>query len=173
MLKLKTALTASRLRELLDYDHATGHLLWKVARSWNAREHDVAGVVDASRGYRKIKIEGARHLAHRLVWLHVHGTWPAGLIDHINGRRDDNRIENLREATRQCNAANSKRSKNNSSGFKGVSWHRSDRKWRATISVCGRQIFLGNFETKEYAHAAYLNAASRHFGDYASTGLAS
>lgn len=164
------ALTADRLHQLLDYDPTTGVFRWKVDRSWSAVAGALAGVLDHSRGYIKIEIDGVKYAAHRLAWLYVHGAWPLGLIDHANGERNDNRIENLREATRQGNAANSRLYKNNTSGLKGAHWSKKDRAWRAQICIHGRTKYLGSFQTREEAHAAYQNAASAEFGDFASSG---
>jgi hypothetical protein len=163
-------LTAERLRDLLSYDAETGIFTWRVAVSHNVHAGAVAGTIDKSRGYRKISIGDVRYLSHRLAWLYVHGVWPTDLIDHANGVRDDNRLANLREATRRGNAANSRLSSNNTSGLKGVRWHKRDRKWHAQINVGGRTVYLGSFNTKEAGHQAYMDAARQQHGEFASDG---
>lgn len=88
-------------------------------------------------------------------------------IDHINGNRLDNRKENLRICTSQQNQFNLKRRINNTSGYKGVSWHKKDKKWRARIKADNKYIFLGNFDSKNKAAKAYDTAAKQYFGEYA------
>jgi len=95
------------------------------------------------------------------------GRDPKGGIDHVNGRKYDNRLVNLREATRQQNAANSKKRKHNTSGFKGVYWIERTRRWRASIHKDRKHIHIGYFDKPEEAHAAYCKAAQRHFGKFA------
>ena len=90
-------LTAARLRELLQYDPETGVFTRLVKTSNGIKVGDVAGTADA-RGYILIRVDGWLHLAHRLAWLHMTCEWPKGMIDHINGVRDDNRWSNLRRA---------------------------------------------------------------------------
>lgn len=92
---------------------------------------------------------------------------PEGVdVDHINGNGLDNRYENLRLATRQQNIANKRMSKNNTSGYKGVSWCKSKQKWRAVVKVCGSQLNLGYFDSPELAHQVYLRYAKIAFGDF-------
>jgi len=110
-------------------------------------------------GYISISINRNRYLAHRLAWLYENGDWPKQDIDHINGNRSDNRIENLRDVSHQVNCQN-KRSigKQNTSGFLGVNWRKDRQKWRAVISTRRKQKFLGFFDTAQEAHQAYLIA---------------
>lgn len=152
-----------RLRELLDYDVETGRFVWRQANK-RVKAGTVAGYV-GSDGYVRIRASGTRFLAHRLAWFYVHGTWPAGEIDHINGDRSDNRIANLRDATTSINQQNQRqaRTNNRSSGLLGVTRKRS--KWQAQIETNGRNVFLGCYSTKEDAHLAYLKAKrERHDG---------
>jgi hypothetical protein len=93
----------------------------------------------------------------------VYGEWPTDLIDHANGDPSDNRLCNLREANRATNAANARRPRDNTSGFKGVSWAKSARKWRATLA--GKHI--GIYDTKEDAASAYARAAKELHGEFA------
>jgi len=95
------------------------------------------------------------------------GTFPKKAIDHRDGDRTNNRFSNLREATMAQNAGNSKKSKNNISGFKGVSWHREQGKWRAEISCQNKRYWLGFFTSALEAHQAYAEASRRLFGDFA------
>jgi hypothetical protein len=156
----KADLTAQRLRELLDYDPATGIFTWRVYRGWNAQQGDVAGSVDRS-GYRVFFFaKHGRQAGGRLAWLHVHGRWPNGVIDHINGMVDDNRIANLRDVTHAQNLQNIKRHRPcNESGFLGVTTSKNPNGGFAATIECNKQRhYLGFFKTPEEAHAAYLKA---------------
>jgi hypothetical protein len=159
-------ITAERLRELLNYDPATGQFTWLVKPSPRIRVGGVAGH-ERPDGYRQIGLDRRLYLTHRLVWLYMTGEWPLDQIDHINGDRADNRWLNLRPATCSQNKANSGAARNNTSGFKGVSWHSRWLKWRTNITVNGRQRSLGYFDCPAEAHEAYVRAAEKHFGKFA------
>jgi hypothetical protein len=106
-------------------------------------------------------------LAHRLAWYFVFGEFPEQHIDHINGDKTDNRIQNLRLANPAQNSWNMRKSVRNTSGFKGVSWDEKNRLWCAQIQTHGKNKKLGRFSTKELAHAAYIDAAKKLHGDFA------
>jgi hypothetical protein len=112
-------------------------------------------------------ISGERLLAHRVIWAIVYGRWPRDQIDHINGVKDDNRLANLREATAVTNQRNQKRHSDKAPLPKGVSAYANCGTFRARIVVNGKSIFLGTFPTAEEAHAAYVAAARRYFGEFA------
>jgi hypothetical protein len=163
---MMTELTAERLREVLNYDPATGVFTWLVRTARCRRIGEVAGC--GKNGYHQIGIDRRRYRAHRLAWLYMTGEWPAQEIDHINGDPSDNRITNLRPATSSQNKTNSRRRSDNNSGYKGVSFDRSRQKWQARISVAGRSARrLGRFDCPVAAHAAYVAAAEKHFGEFA------
>lgn len=110
-------------------------------------------------GYVSVSINGTKYLYHRLVYLLKTGSLPPKNydIDHINGDRSDNRFENLRAVTRSENNFNQRlASKNNKSGYLGVSLHRSSGLFRATIFVEYKQKCIGYFKTAEEAYTAYL-----------------
>ena len=142
-------LTQERLKELLDYDPATGVFVWKVPKARPVKAGNKAGYSESD-GYISIQIDRKRYKAHRLVWLHVYGRWPKEEIDHINRIRGDNRLENLREVTRQ--------QQNFNVGAKGYSWNKRDRKWQSSIGFNGKLKNLGYYDTEEEASAAYLAA---------------
>lgn len=154
-------ITAEFVRELFHYDPETGVFTRRVTRQGM---HGKAGNIAGTRkpnGYVSISILGANYRAHRLAWLYVHGTWPAGQIDHINRVRSDNRIANLRSVACAENIQNRDRQGNNASGFKGVFRAKGNRRWTAQITANGVQMHLGTYETAEAAHAAYCAAAAR------------
>lgn len=152
--------TAERLRELLDYNPATGIFKWRLTCA-TRRKGLVAG--SRHRGwYWVIRVDKRGYLAHRLAWLYVNGRWPVDQIDHVNGIRFDNRIVNLREATSSQNRQNRKPKV---AGLRGI--QKSYKKWRARINVNGKCLWLGSFSTQEAAASAYREAAIKHFGKFA------
>ena len=158
-------LTQERLREVLAYDPATGILTWKVGTS-RGRVGAQAGVT-TKLGYRYVAVDARKYLAHRLAWLHYHGKWPNKELDHINGNRDDNRIANLREANKYQNAHNSPRAVG-ATGYRGV--RQKGRRFQAIITARNRRISLGWFATAEEAHAAYVEGARKHHGEFVNGG---
>ncbi len=157
-----------RLKEVLDYDHYTGEFKWKVCLSNSALVGAVAGVVSGN-GYRYITFDKHKHLAHRLAWFYVHGRWPEGTIDHINGKRADNRFINLREATVSENAMNTTVRAANKSGVPGVSWDKSKNGWVASITVQGKQI-KRRFKNFDDAVQCRMDLLKEHFGGFANPG---
>lgn len=157
-----TELTAARLRDLLAYDPETGSLTRLTTNNRGQNIGDPAGSIHHS-GYMEVMVDRKNYRYHRVVWLHVHGTWPAGDIDHINGVKTDNRIANLRDVPEQINMQNEKRvRKNNASGFMGVHWRADRQRWVATVKVNGRAKRLGSFKTPEEAEFAYLEGKRNH-----------
>src|SRR5574343_1088335 len=156
-------LTPERLRELLSYDPETGVFRWKTTKPRSsARPGDIAGSVD--NGYRFISVDRARHCAHRLAWLYVYGEMPRRMIDHIDGNRGNNAIENLRDVSRSVNGQNQKRAQShNALGMLGVTRLAGSRRrpYQAYITVGGKPKYLGVFATADEAGAAYIDAKRR------------
>lgn len=153
---MKAQPTAARVRELFDYDADTGELRWKVRTSKRIRVGDVAGSRHGA-GYVQVNVDGNNYLAHRVIWLFVHGEWPQEDIDHINGSRTDNRIVNLRDVSRMVNMENLRApTSRNTSGYLGVSWSQKDGRWVSHITHAGRVQHIGAFLSKEDAYEAYL-----------------
>lgn len=125
-----------------------------------------AGTQSAS-GYCMLSIDGIQYQAHRIAWAMHYSEQPPEVIDHINGNRLDNRIENLRQATTSLNAANCGRRAHNTSGFKGVSKCKQTGLWAAGITVRGKRTNLGRYSTPEEAHAVWLSAATEAHGEFA------
>lgn len=152
-------LTAERLREVLHYNPDTGVFTWVRPP---LRGHVKPGMVAASRvsnGYLRVKIDTQPYLLHRLAWFWVHGEWPV-IIDHLNGKPDDNRIANLRNVDHRINMQNKHIAASNSTtGLLGAGAHAGG--WRATIRFEGRNIHLGRFKSAEEAHEFYLKVKRR------------
>jgi len=159
-------LTAEYLRSILHYDQETGIFTWKVSPSTKVKVGDVAGSPDGH-GYLQIGIQSRPHKAHRLAWLYVYGSWPKDQIDHINRKRSDNRIYNLREVTNKQNGQNAGKYSHNTSGHPGVSWHKRDSRWVAQIMHNQKQIHLGYFASLEEAIAARKAAEKLYWADTA------
>lgn len=152
-------LTAEALRSRLAYDETSG--LFTRVTTTNAR-HRIGGLAGTlhSKGYWVIGIDGKNYKAHRLAWLYVHGEWPAGEIDHINGDKRDNRIANLRVATRSENTTNRFRARSdNRLGVLGVT--QIGNRYIARF----KDRYLGIFKTIDEAHSAYM--AARLQGEHA------
>lgn len=153
----KTELTAERLREVLNYDPETGVFTWLIRSANCIQIGDVAGGAVTS-GHLMIRVDGVRYSAHRLAWLYVYGYWPTEQTDHVNGIRNDNRIANLREATRYENSQNRGITKGRGPFSMGTSYRKDLQKWSSHIRVNKKLKSLGHYATQEEAHMAYVAA---------------
>lgn len=145
---------------MFHYDHESGEIR-------SIKGHRIDNSIDQE-GYRRVSLwiggKTNGYKAHRLAWLSTYGSWPTGDIDHINGVRHDNRIENLRDVDRRTNSQNQKKatSRNKTSGVLGVSWDKEKQKWAAFITINGKSCRLGRFDTVQEASDAYLEAKRQH-----------
>jgi hypothetical protein len=146
-----------KLNEMFAYD--CGHVIRKTDVNYRAKAGDVVGTVDRTTGYVRVNFDGKVAHLHRLVWALVHGEEPQGFIDHINGDRADNRVENLRVVDNSINMQNIRRARiDSSTGILGAS-PCSDGRYVARIRVpSGSYRSLGRFSTAEEAGDAYLKA---------------
>jgi hypothetical protein len=158
-------MTQSELKERLFYCKDSGEFRWLISHG-GIRQSKVAGTLNKNTGYILISFKNKSYLSHRLAWLYVTGEWPKNQIDHINGIRDDNRFCNLREATNQQNLFNLSISSKNKSGFKGVDFHKSTKKWRAQIRINGKKVTLGIYDSPELASDVYKNKAKEIHGNF-------
>ena len=166
------------LRKLLRYEPETGKLFWRergvdvfsssghggrraAALRWNARFANAEAMTEVRDGYLRGKIFGKKVSAHRVIWAMQTGDWPDDQIDHINGIRDDNRWENLREATSRQNSWNSMPTRPNKTGFLGVTYDRRSGKYTARIIYT-----IGPFSTPEEASSAYIDAKKAICGKF-------
>ena len=150
-------LTQELLKEWVQYNHETGIFTWKR----HIKPNKIGKVVGSfTHGYLETYFPPTRknYSLHRLAWLYLYGKWPDYDIDHINGDRADNRLENLRDVSRKLNSHNSSIRKNNTTGFPGVVYIKTTGKFRAGLRVKGKVRHLGVFETAEKAFEAYQKA---------------
>jgi hypothetical protein len=172
----KNDLTAEQVREVLDYDPETGALRWKersdMRSQWNGRYAGKPAGGIRPDGYLTVCVNYRHMLAHRVAWLHFYGEYPPEHLDHINQCKTDNRIANLREATRSQNQRNRGAARNNALGIKGVHWVKERDKYCAQIQVEGKNRNLGHYETAEEAYAVYCRAAEKLHGEFANVGAA-
>jgi len=153
-------ITQEILKSSLSYNKDAGLFTWRYAKKGTAKG-SFAGCVN-SLGYTFIGINKNRYLGHRLAWLYIHGKWPDNCIDHINGNRSDNRIDNLRDVTHLENHKNRRMNTNNTSGSTGITWRKDLCRWCARIYVNGKQIYLGFFENKLDAINARKKADNKY-----------
>ena len=155
-------LSQHELQSIFEYDPFTGTVFWKQGRS-NMIKGSIAGCIHPS-GYKVVTVNSKTHKLHRIIWNMFVGPIPKGFyIDHINGNKIDNRIENLRLATNSQNQQNRPAPKNSSSGYRGVTWHKAAKKWMSRICCNGKRITIGLFETPEDAYKAYQREAKKLF----------
>jgi hypothetical protein len=150
-------LTVGYLRQVLNYDPETGVFTWR-RHPQEKRIGLPVGRTDRQ-GYLKIVLDGVAFTGHRLAWMHVHGKFPKGCIDHINGDRLDNRLANLRDVAPMLNSQNRRgANRTNRSGLLGAHFHKASGRWHSRITLAGHTFQLGYFATPEEAHAAHMKA---------------
>lgn len=179
---MKNAASLRYLGECLRYEPDTGALYWredrpehhfKLTRTRNRWLGIHAGkeiTCVANNGYIVFNLNKVMYLAHRVIFAVDNGIEMDDLpeqIDHKDTVRTNNKRGNLRAADSMKNSRNMSLSRSSKSGFKGVNWSTRVGKWRATISIGGKQKHLGFHENAEDAHAAYVSAANENFGDFA------
>ena len=158
-------LTQDRLKELVSYDPLTGVFTRKVRTSNSTKIGEVVGGLMRN-GYVRTKLDNKTYLLHRLVYFYMTGGWP-NVIDHINGIKKDNMWANLRSCTQQQNTFNKKISSNNTSGFKGVGWSKSTKKWIVRVVGHKPTRYVGYFDSLEEAVIAAKRVQAEVHGVYA------
>lgn len=147
------------------FDYKDGFLYWKVPINSYSRVGTIAGY-QMDKRYWVISIDNKMYRAHRLIFLWHHGYIPQ-FIDHIDQNKINNKIENLRAATKSQNMQNCGKQKNNTSGYKGVHQNKADGKFEASIHINGKKIHLGRFTTALEAFYTYKYNALYHFKEFA------
>lgn len=149
----------------VSYNPDTGQFIRLKPTSRKTKVGEIVGTYHKATGYVYLSINKKKYRAHRLAWFYSYGYWPENDIDHINGNRADNRLENLREATRSENMYNQTRVRKNSKiKVTGVSYNRD--RYRARINAEGKQYHIGTYDTIEEAETAYLEAKKKLHGDF-------
>ncbi|MEI2684259.1 HNH endonuclease [Erwinia aphidicola] len=154
-----------QMKSLLDFDPQTGVFTWKVTRNHLSRAGTVAGC-NSSNGYIRIHILGRTYHAHRLAWIFQYNETSSLDIDHIDGNKKNNRIANLRLATRSQNNHNAPPNRKNTSGYRGVYFNKNAKKWMAMIIYKGERMYLGYHHTPELAAMAYQEASQKLLGEF-------
>ena len=166
-------LTKDEVMQRLDYDPRTGEFRWRDTGNNRTKAGDLAGHV-GKEGYCRITLSVGgrmkRVMAHRIAWLVVHGEWPTGFVDHIDENKLNNRISNLRLATKAQNTMNTGNRSDNVLGARGVTYRKAQtqKPYIAKISVNGKQQLIGSYATVAEAQAAYDAAALVIQGEWAS-----
>ncbi len=159
-----------KLNVLFVYDEVLGNVVRKIDCGKKCKAGQVAGSKNGQ-GYIEIKVDGKSIGAHRIAWMLYYKENPPEFIDHINRDPSDNRISNLRAATKSQNGANRVALSNNNAGIKGCYFVKSKNPnmagaWRAQCRVGKKLHDLGRHKTIELAQEAYNKFASSVFGDY-------
>lgn len=162
-----TTFNKQEIHELFDY--RDGQIYWKKPYKKNARHKagDLAGFIN--NGYWGVRMNGKFYAAHRIVWL-LHNDFLPRDVDHIDGNPLNNKIENLRAATRQQNAYNSKKPSNNTSGYKNVIWHKNSKKWQVLMRVDGKMRWFGTYFDKEVANFVAETMRYKYHKNFANNG---
>lgn len=156
----ESAETAEAIRKIMSYDAQAGII------SWLAVGKGIAGLAD-ERGYIKIYMLRKQYRAHRVAWLLHYGEWPSSSIDHIDMDKANNKMSNLRLATKSQNSCNKAVQSNNTSGFKGVTYNARDGFYQARIRLNGKTHSLGYFKDAAEAGAAYNKHVPSIHGEFA------
>ena len=170
-MEYKDNLTAEYVRSILNYDPETGIFVWKDREELTPNNRaKLTGKVAGTKGrYIRLCIDRQYYLAHRIAWIYIKGNvenFKKMEVDHINLDKHDNRINNLRICNNKANNRhNRKKLKTNTTGYKGV--FKDKNKFRSSISVNNKRIYLGYFDTAEEAYEAYCNAAGEFHGEFA------
>lgn len=156
-------MTQDDFHAMFEYVGTTGQLIHRYTVKGGKIKGSVAGSPH-NQGYIQICIRRKKYLLHRIIWFYHYGYWP-GQLDHIDGDRSNNRLENLRECSYSQNHGNKRLNRNNTSGAKGVTLNKATRKWRAQLA----HRYVGEYATFAEAVAAYDAAARIHYGEFALT----
>lgn len=155
-------------KSYLHYNPLSGIFTWRVNRGKSVKKGDHAGCLNL-KNYIVLTItkngKPKQIKAHRLAWYITYGELPS-IIDHIDGNPSNNSLDNLRPCTNKQNQMNRGKGTNNTSGYKGVAWHKHKKKWMASIRDNGKKEFLGYYNSPKEASAIYEKRAKELHGDF-------
>lgn len=151
------------------FEYRDGALYWRVKPCRRDPVGMKAGHVDSARGYIAINYKRKRYYAHRLVYLMHHGYLPEE-VDHIDGDKGNNRVENLRACTHAQNGRNRPAQANNKTGVKNVVWDKNRSKWVVYMKVDGKNTNFGGFEDLELAAFVASELRDKHYREFACHG---
>lgn len=140
-------LTQERLKELLNYDPEAGVFVWLKTTSNRVKVGRVAGNINKTTRYRYLRIDRKLYSASSLAFLYMEGYFPEHEVDHRNRNMSDDRWENLRHVSRQCNMRNKSVYKANKSGITGIFWNKRRQRWTAQIGISDKKVHLGTFKS--------------------------
>ena len=173
---MTAAIDHNLVRRIIDFCPSSGVLTWKVrgddmfssvrvARSWNSRYSGSQAFTTVSKfGYLQGSINGKNYQAHRVAYAHFYGLDSFGFVDHIDGVKTNNSIENLRIVTHHQNMQNVKKHEDGRS-MKGAYWRHDMMKWESKIMANGVLHRLGFHDNEIDAHEAYCRASSALHGN--------
>lgn len=164
------SVTQAELKRLVTYSPETGHFTWNLDRNWRAKSGDIAGHINTVSGYVELVIDKKLYLCHRLAFLFMTGKWPKQETDHINNIRSDNRWCNLREADVSENRCNTQRNRNNTSGFKGVYFHKPTQTWYGQVRKHGVCHSTNGHPSANAANEALQRIRQRLHGEFTNHG---
>jgi hypothetical protein len=156
-------MTKDQLHELFEYKN--GQLFWKISLSRRVNIGNKAGCL-TNTGYLSVQINKKIYRLHKIVFAMHYGYLPK-IVDHINGIKNDNRIENLREANACQNNVNIGIRKDNTSGSKNVRWHKSNKKWRVEVRINKKRINFGAYDDLELADLVAQEARDKYHKEFA------
>ena len=146
------------------FEYKDGNLYWKMCGKRTDLIGTKAGTLNGDRW--QVTIDKKHYKLHRLIFMMFHGFMPDE-IDHIDNNPLNNRIENLRPASRSEQCCNTSLRIDSTSGIKGVTWDKARNKWIVSINKNKKTVFRGRFDNLELAHLVSLEARNKYHGDYA------
>jgi hypothetical protein len=156
-------MTKDYLNQLFRYEN--GKLFWQIKIAKKTIIGEEVGSLTKG-GYLSVVVNKKAYRLHRLIFLHQKGYLPK-ILDHINGIKTDNRIENLRPASFEQNTQNAKIRKDNTSGSKGVRWHKHAKKWAVRVKANKKIFHFGYFKDFELADLVAQEARNKYHKEFA------
>jgi hypothetical protein len=153
------------LREIFNYKD--GEFYWKNHKYKALNNKKVGGI--NGMGYHQLTINSKLYATHRLIFLFHYNFLPK-TIDHIDGNKLNNKIENLREATLSQNQQNTKKHKDNTSGVKGITWHKFNKRWQVQMTVNGKNKYFGAYKDIDYAKFVIDAMRNKYHKEFANFG---